>query len=83
MFWKYRPVTKTDNDSHRRPIYDMFSATKFTGKRNFDTEDIGKHPRVREEHVLMSSAIISPVEMKVLEADFISTVVRASERDQE
>ena len=31
----------------------------------------------------MSSAIISQVEMKVFEANFISTVVAASQRDQE
>jgi len=31
----------------------------------------------------MSSAIISQVEMKVFEADFIATVVAASERDQQ
>jgi len=31
----------------------------------------------------MSSAIISQVEMKVFEADFIAMVVEASERDQE
>jgi len=49
----------------------------------FDAEDIGNHPRLRQEHVLMSSAIISQVEMKVFEADFIAIVVEASERDQE
>jgi len=49
----------------------------------FDVEDIGNHPRLRQEHVLMSSAIISQVEMKVFEADFIATVVVASQRDQE
>jgi len=49
----------------------------------FDVEDIGNHPRLRQEHVLMSSAIISQVEMKVFEADLIATVVAASERDQE
>jgi len=48
-----------------------------------DVEDIGNHPRLRQEHVLMSSAIISQVEMKVFEADFIATVVAASEKDQE
>jgi len=36
----------------------------------YDVEDIGNHPRVGQEHVLMSSAIISQVEMKVFEADF-------------
>jgi len=49
----------------------------------FDVEDIGNHPRLRQEHVLMSSAIISQVEMKVFEVDFMSMVVAASERDQE
>jgi len=49
----------------------------------FDVEDIGNHPRLRQEYVLMSSAIISRVQMKVFEADFIATVVAASERDQE
>ena len=49
----------------------------------FDVEDIGSHPTLRQEHVLMSSAIISQVEMKIFEADFIATVVAASGRDQE
>jgi len=49
----------------------------------FDFEDIGNHPRLRQEHVLMSSAIISQVEMRIFEADFIAAVVAASERDQE
>jgi len=49
----------------------------------FDIEDTGNHPRLREKHVLMSSVIISQVEMKVFEADFIIMVVAASERDQE
>ena len=31
----------------------------------FDVEDIGSHPRPRQEHLLMSRAIISQVEMKV------------------
>jgi len=49
----------------------------------FDVEDIGNHPRLRQEPFLMSSAIISQVEMKVVEADFIAMVVGPSERDQE
>jgi len=49
----------------------------------FDVEDMGNHPRLRKDHVLMSSAIISQVEMKVFEVDFITTVVAASEKDQE
>jgi len=49
----------------------------------FDVEDIGNHPRLRQEHVLMSSAMISLVEMKVFEADLIAMVVAAGERDQE
>jgi len=49
----------------------------------FDVEDIGNHPRLRQKHVLMSSAIISEGEMKVFEADLIATVVAASARDQE
>jgi len=49
----------------------------------FDVEDSGNHPRLRQEHVLMSSAIISQVEMKVFRADFIATVVAASVRDHE
>jgi len=49
----------------------------------FDSEDIGNHPRLRQEYVLMSSAIISQGEMKTFEVDFIATVVEASERDQE
>jgi len=49
----------------------------------FDVKNIRNHPRLRQEHLLMSSAIILHVEMKVFEADFIAMVVEASERDQE
>jgi len=49
----------------------------------FDTEDMGNHPRLRQEHVLMSSAIILQVKIKVFKANFISTVVTATEKDQE
>ena len=49
----------------------------------FDVEDIGNHPRLRQEHILMSRAIISQVKMKVFKDNFIATVVPASERDQE
>jgi len=49
----------------------------------FDIEDIGSHPRVRQKHVLMSSAIISQVEIKVFKADFISKVATASKKDKE
>jgi len=49
----------------------------------FDIEDMGNHPTLRQEHVLMSSAIISQVEIRVFEAAFIATVVAASEREQE
>jgi len=49
----------------------------------FDVEDIGNDPRLRQEHVFMSSAIIAQVKMKVFEANFITTVVAASEKDQE
>jgi len=49
----------------------------------FESEDIGNHLGLRQEHVLMSSAIISQVEMKTFAVDFIATVVEASEKDQE
>jgi len=49
----------------------------------FEIENIGNHPRLRQKHVLMSSAIISQVEMKGFEADFIATVGAASEMDPE
>jgi len=55
----------------------------YNNNEYFDVEDIGNHPRLKQEHVLMSSAIISRVEMKVFEADLIATVVASSERDQE
>jgi len=48
-----------------------------------DIKDIGNHPRLKQEHVLMSRAIISQVKMKVLEVHFIVIVVAASEREQE
>jgi len=54
-----------------------------TNNEYFDVEDISNHSRLRQEHVLMSSVINSQVEMKVLEADFIATVIVASDRDQE
>jgi len=49
----------------------------------FDVKDIGNHRKLRQEHVLMTSAIISHVEMKVFEANLISRVVAASKKDQE
>ena len=49
----------------------------------FDVQDIGNHPRLRQEHVLMSSAMNSQVEMQVFEADMTSMVIAASGRDQE
>jgi len=49
----------------------------------FDTEDISNHTSLRQKHVLMSSAIISQVEMKTFEVDFIAAGVAASEMDQE
>src|ERR1700712_5147897 len=55
-------------------------------KRNnefFDTEDMGRHPRLLEEHGLMSSAIISQVEMRTFNADLMTQVKIASENDQD
>jgi len=52
-------------------------------KEYFEVEDIGNHPRLRHEHLLISSASISQVKMKVFEANFIATVLVASERDPE
>src|SRR6195952_5630463 len=55
-------------------------------KRNnefFDTEDMGRHPRLLKEHVLMSSAIISQVEMRTCKVDFITQVKTAREDDQD
>ena len=49
----------------------------------FDAEDMGRHPRLLKEHILMSSAIISQVEQKNFDADFITKVLAASENDQE
>ena len=49
----------------------------------FNAEDMGRHPRLQKEHVLMSSAIISPVETKNFDAEFISKVRMASKEDQE
>ena len=44
---------------------------------------MGRHPRLRKEHVLMSSAIIAQVETKNFDAEFLSKVVAASKEDQE
>ena len=55
-------------------------------KRNnefFDTEDMGKHPRLMKEHVLMSSAIISQVEMRTFNVELLNRVLTASGEDQE
>ena len=56
-------------------------------KRNnefFDTEDMGKHPRLMKEHVLMSSAIISQVEMRTFNVELLSNrVLTASGEDQD
>ena len=55
-------------------------------KRNnefFDTEDMGKHPRLRKEYVLMSSAIISQVEMRTFNVELLNRVLTASGEDQE
>ena len=49
----------------------------------FDAEDMGRHPRLLNEHILMSSAIISQVERKNFDADFITKVLVAGENDQE
>jgi len=48
-----------------------------------DIRYIGNYPGLSPEYVLMSSVIILQVEMKVFEADFISTVVTASKRNLE
>ena len=55
-------------------------------KRNnefFDTEDMGKHPRLMKEHVLMSSAIISQVKMRTFNVELLNRVLTASGEDQE
>ena len=55
-------------------------------KRNnefFDTKDMGKHPRLRKEHVLMSSAIILQVEMRTFNVELLNRVLTASGEDQE
>ena len=49
----------------------------------FDAEDMGRHPRLRKEHVLIYSAIISQVETKHFDTELISKVMTASKEDQE
>ena len=49
----------------------------------FNNEDMGRHLRLRKEHVLMSSAIISQIETRNLDTEFISKVITASKKDQE
>ena len=44
----------------------------------FNAEDMGNHPRLRKEHVVMSRAIIAQVERKNFNAEFISKVITAS-----
>jgi len=82
-FWSTDMSPKrTISVTHAQPMICFLQADSNNNKY-FDVEDIGNHPRLRQEQVLMSSAIISQVEMKVFEADFIGTVVKASKRDQE
>ena len=38
----------------------------------FDAEDMGRHPRLLKDHIVMSSAIISQVERKNFDADCIT-----------
>ena len=49
----------------------------------FDAQDMGRHPRLLKDHIVMSSAIISQVERKNFDADCITKVLAASENDQE
>ena len=44
---------------------------------------MGRHPRLLKEHVLMSSAIISQVETRNFDVEFIAMVRMASEEDQD
>jgi len=60
-----------------------FLQAHYSNNEYFNVEDIGNHPRLRQEHVLISSAIIAELEMKVFEADIISRVVTASECELE
>ena len=46
----------------------------------FDVEDMGRHLRLRKEHVLMSSAIISQVETRTFDADFFQKSYRLARR---
>ena len=49
----------------------------------FIVEDIVRQPRLWKEHVLMSSPIISQVETRNFDAEFISKLLSASKKDQE
>ena len=73
---------------HTIPVTDAqpmicFLQADSSNNEYFDIEDIGNHPRLRLDHVLMSSTIISQAEKKTFEVDFIATAVATSERDQE
>ena len=71
-----RPVTDC------KPII-CFLQANHKDNEYFDTEDMGRHPQLRSEHVLMSSAIISQVETRNFDAEFISKGITASKEDQE
>jgi len=73
-----RTISVTD----AQPMISFLQAD-LSNNEYFDVDDIGNDPRLSQEHILMSSAIIIQVEMKVFEANFISTVIAGSERDQE
>jgi len=73
---------RTISVTYAQPMV-CFLQAQSSNNEYFNIEDIGNHPRLRQEYVLMSSAIISQAEMKAFEVDFIATVVAASERDQE
>ena len=82
-----RRCGSTDMSPKRtRPVTDwkqMISFVKANHEDNeyFDVEDMGRHLRLRKEHILMSSAIISQVEGNKLEGNFITKVWAASKND--
>ena len=60
-----------------------FLQSNLKNNEYLDTEDMGRHPKLRKAHVLISSAIISQVETRNFDAEFISKVVTASKENQE
>ena len=61
-----------------------FPQANYKDNEYFDAEDMGRYLRLLKEHtILMSNTIITQVERRDLDTDFITKVLAASDDDQE